>query len=166
MKIPSSTKQGAIQHALHRGNRGGVLDPIYLYLLCSSFDAGGTIMGIKYILPSPKMFISATTAMGKTWCWVLVHQNLLPNHNNTPTCSKKTHPEEAHSPYIRIQYGGRWQCAPRPSHQRKSHLSRCLHHSTDAMEELVPLPQHHNQASLEEAYLQEDDAPWCSAGLS
>jgi hypothetical protein len=66
---------------------------------------------------------------------------------------QKKHPQEAHPPHIHYQDGGQRQCAPGPSHKRKSRLSQCLHHSTHPTEELIPLPQHHNQASMEETYI-------------
>ncbi len=78
---------------------------------------------------------------------MLAHKQSVKHHNSAPTCSKKAHPQETHPPHIHYQDGGRRQCAPGPSHQRKSHPSRCFYHSTQPMEDLVPLPQHHNQAA-------------------
>ncbi len=70
--------------------------------------------------------------------------------HSAPTCSEKAHLQEAHPPHIYHQDRVRQQSAPGPLHQRKSHLSICLHHFTQPTEELVPLPQRHNQASLQE----------------
>ncbi len=94
-KNPIYYQARATKYVLNHDNPGGFLGPIHVYLLRSFFDARRTFMGIKYVLPSLSMLISASATMGKYCCWVLAQHNLLHNHHNQPLATKEARPDKA-----------------------------------------------------------------------
>jgi hypothetical protein len=96
-KNPIYYQARATKNVLHHGNLGGFLDLMHIYLLRFSFDAGRTIMGIKYILLSPQTLISAFAAMEKNWCWVLAQHNFTHNHLYQSPATKEASSNQAPS---------------------------------------------------------------------